>query len=293
MHTEIDFDRMDDSPAAIREYLAESGIAARKRWGQNFLFDRPARRQLADLVEPSPGRRIWEVGAGLGAMTAHLLAGGAEVTAFEIDHGMIRHLHRRFGTCERLRIVEGDAARRIPELRAGAAEEPDALLGNLPYNSAAVILWATIGGGPPIRRIVCTVQREMAERMCAPPGSRDFGPFAVLCSLEHRARIVRHLPGGCFYPRPHVESAVVVLDASEVPPEQPKERVLALAEAAFAQPRKTLSNNLRSLTRSRGEAERRLAEAGVEAQRRPATLGMDEIIRLAAAFADLLPEIDR
>lgn len=290
MHIEIDFNRMDDSPAAIRDYLAESGIAARKRWGQNFLFDRPARRMLADLVEPAPGRRIWEVGAGLGAMTAHLLAGGAAVTAFEIDHGMIRHLHRRFAGCDRLRVVEGDAARRIPELRAGGAGEPDALLGNLPYNSAAAILWASMADGPPIGRIVCTVQREMAERMCALPGTRSFGPFSVLCSLEHRARIARRLPGGCFYPRPNVESAVVVLDAAGAPPQQPRARVLALAEAAFAQPRKTLANNLKSLPGSREEAERRLMKVGVNPRRRPATLDMEEIMRLSAAFAEFLPE---
>ncbi|MFP4643797.1 MAG: 16S rRNA (adenine(1518)-N(6)/adenine(1519)-N(6))-dimethyltransferase RsmA [Spirochaetales bacterium] len=290
------FDSMDDSPAGIRDYLAENQIAARKRWGQNFLIDRPARELLISLLKVTPGMNLWEVGPGLGAMTRGLLDAGATVTAFEVDHGMVRHLRRRFApelddSAEgkgSLRIVEGDAAKKMPQLLEDG-EKPRAILGNLPYNAAGAILWSVLNRYDPVERLVCTVQREVADRMIAEPGSRNFAAFSILCRLEHTARLVKTIPGGCFYPRPNVTSAAVLLDRRNSTPRPDRVRVLALANHAFAQPRKTLSNNLRSLcTDGRGETDGRLRQAGVDPSRRPSSLVISEICSIADAFADRL-----
>lgn len=299
-----DFTRLDNSPAAIRDYLAESGLAARKRWGQNFLVDSAARQALIETLAPQPGERIWEVGPGLGAMTSGLLEAGAVVTAFEIDHGMVRHLRRRFHGREdyapeqvsgetfederpSFHVVAGDAVRTLPQSLRDHGR-PEALLGNLPYNAAAPILWSALTSASPIPRIVCTVQREVAERMVAPPGSRNFGPFAVLCSLEYRARIVRKLPGGCFYPRPHVESSAVVLTASGAQLPIAREKILMLTDTVFTQPRKTISNNLKVLAGTRAETDRRLAAAGISGDLRPSALSVEDIVGLSREFEDLM-----
>ncbi len=289
---------MDDSPAAIRDYLAENDIAARKRWGQNFLFDRPARELLIDLLQVKPGASVWEVGPGLGAMTRGLLDAGTMVTAFEIDHGMVRHLGRRFhaelGEPEpgdrhpKVQIIEGDAVKTIP----GAIERygnPEAILGNLPYNSAGAILWAALNRDEPVERLVCTVQKEVADRMVAEPGSRNFGAFSLLCRLDHKPKLVRTIPGGCFYPRPNVTSAIVLLDRVGQAVHPDRKQVLSLANRAFSQPRKTLSNNLRGLcVGGRGETDERIRAAGVDPSRRPSSLSIEEMCSTAQVFADRL-----
>ncbi|MFW5995591.1 MAG: ribosomal RNA small subunit methyltransferase A, partial [Spirochaetia bacterium] len=160
--------------------------------------------------------------------------------------------------------------------------------GNLPYNAAAPILWALLTAAEPIPRIVCTVQREVAERMVAAPRSRNFGPFAVLCSLEYHARIIRRLSGGCFYPRPHVESSAVLLTATGARLPVRREQVLRLTDAVFAQPRKTVSNNLKALAGTRENAARRLAAAHVSGDVRPSALSIDDVVNLSQAFEDLL-----
>ena len=301
------FDSMDDSPASIRDYLAGNDIAARKRWGQNFLVDRPARTLLIDVLRVKQGMHVWEVGPGLGAMTRGLLDAGGVVTAFEIDHGMVRHLRRRFAVelgadgddaghtdatpedgARRLRIVEGDAVRSLPAT-IDQRGKPDVLLGNLPYNAAGAILWSALNRYDPVDRVVCTVQKEVADRMVAEPASRDFGAFSLLCRLEHTARLVKTIPGGCFYPRPNVTSAVVVLDRVGASPRPDRTRILALANRAFTQPRKTLSNNLRVLCAgSRSETDDRIRSADVDPSRRPSSLSIEEMCAVAAVFADRL-----
>ena len=290
------FDSMDDSPAGIRDYLAENEIAARKRWGQNFLIDGPARAFLIDALKVEPGMHVWEIGPGLGAMTRGLLNAGGTVTAFEVDHGMVRHLRRRFVSelddrgegKGALSIVEGDAVKKMPQTMDNRGK-PHAILGNLPYNAAGAILWSALNRYDPVERLVCTVQREVGERMVAEPGSKNFAAFSLLCRLEHAARLVKSIPGGCFYPRPNVTSAVVVLERRHPTPRQDRTRVLALANHAFTQPRKTLSNNLRSLCAGgRGETDERLRMADIDPARRPASLNIPEMCRVADAFGDCL-----
>lgn len=284
----LQYDKIDDAPSAIRQYLETRGMAPRKRWGQNFLIDRAARRALVEALEPIAGERVWEIGPGLGAMSAALLERGVKLTLFEIDSGMVHHLRERFGGVQgnAPRLVEGDAVRTIREERERSGT-PDRVLGNLPYNAAAPILWELLSAEHEIGRVVCTVQLEVAQRMAAGEGSRDFGPFSVLCSTGYVTRIIRKLPGGCFYPRPRVDSAVVSIESVGRNSEISRRSILDAAELCFTQPRKTLSNNLRAEAGGREEANRLLKGAGIDPGARPGTLKLAQIEALAGALSTL------
>jgi 16S rRNA (adenine1518-N6/adenine1519-N6)-dimethyltransferase len=241
----MEFENLDNSPSALRAFLEAEGLALKKRWGQNFMVSPGARRRISDTLDPGGSDTVWEVGPGIGSITAALAPAAGALTVFEIDHGLIRVLRRRFG--DSITIVPGDAVKTLPQqLGAGA---PDLFCGNLPYSSAAAIisvLLETGAGSGGCRRLVATVQREVAGRMVAAPGSKAYSPLTVLCSLSGVPRHVMDLAAGSFYPPPGVVSAVVAIELSAVDPAR-----LALAtlcsRSLFADRRKTVRNNLKRL----------------------------------------------
>ncbi|MFW6252918.1 MAG: 16S rRNA (adenine(1518)-N(6)/adenine(1519)-N(6))-dimethyltransferase RsmA [bacterium] len=247
------------------------------------------RAEIIRALGEISGRRVWEVGPGLGAMTAMCLTAGASVTAFEIDRGFVSHLDERFAGVERFNLVAGDCLKTIPSLEAGAAglEMPDFVLGNLPYNIAAHIIWYLLEHTPGVQRMAFTVQKEAAERMRASEYSRDFGPLAILCNLEYTVEPIRHIPGECFFPRPQVTSTALVLKRVRTVPPLEKAAVLAVADAAFRARRKTLLNNLGNATGDRAATASRLRAVGIEPGLRAEELGFDDFRRLAEVFSDL------
>ena len=199
---------LDESPGRIRELLASRGLALKKRWGQNFMISGHARRRIVSELGVEEGELVWEIGPGLGSITAFLLDRGARVVVFEVDYGLIGVIRERFG--DSVTVVEGDAVKTLPQ----AAGDPDRIAGNLPYRSAAAIVSTILECErfADVRRMVFTVQREMARRMVAEPGSSDYSPFSVLCSIASDARLAGELARGNFYPAPDVVSSVVVLE---------------------------------------------------------------------------------
>ena len=217
-----------------------------KRFGQNFLVNRGAREKIMATLGATAGDRVWEIGPGIGSMTAMSLDAGLAISAFEIDHGFARLLERVFGAEPGFRLVEGDF---LDTWRAEleARGLPDFIFGNLPYNAAAAIIAALLESGTLPPRMVFTVQREAALRMTAKPDTKDYSSFTVLCASSCKVRLAFDLGGGSFWPQPRVTSSVVVLEAlpRHLVPED-RAGFTSFVRHSFASRRKTLRNNLKA-----------------------------------------------
>jgi 16S rRNA (adenine1518-N6/adenine1519-N6)-dimethyltransferase len=235
-----------DSPAEIRGTLAGLGLALKKRWGQNFLVNRGVRDKILELVDPRPEEAVWEIGPGLGCLTDGLVGRCRLLVAFEIDHGLLRFLRESFAGREGFALEAGDAVDRW----GGALERygaPDKVVGNLPYSAAAAVIGSFAETGFSPKRMVFTVQRELASRMVAAPGGKNYSAFSALCQHEYRMREMFTIRPGSFYPAPQVSSSVVQLEPRGQE-EPPRLRALfhELVQAAFRSRRKTLWNNLQA-----------------------------------------------
>jgi 16S rRNA (adenine1518-N6/adenine1519-N6)-dimethyltransferase len=274
------------SPRAL---LEKYGLRAKKSWGQNFLGDEAILDDIARLAAPRAGDRVVELGAGLGHLTARLLARGAAVVAVERDRDMARVLRGELG--DRVVLVEADAARveyadiarrfttstsTAPSTSTTTATTTTtpprlAVVGNLPYHLTSPILFSLLDQLEHVSRAVFLLQREVAERLAAPPGSRDWGLASVLLQREADVSVERIVRAGAFVPPPKVDSAVLV--ALFRPPADPvlrPERFRRLVKAGFAQRRKTLRN---ALDAARIASPQRLAAALAAATVDPARRG--------------------
>ena len=299
-----------DSPRALRAFLDEQGLGMRKKFGQNFLINPAIRSRLIDALELSSGDEVWEIGPGLGAMTAGLLERSTQVTAFEIDPAFARLLREFFGSNPAFSLVEGDVLKTWPAVTANLAAKDDLfLLGNLPYNIAAALLADFIEKSRFFRRIVVTVQREVAQRMIAKPGSPDYSSFSVLCSSVYKVSPLLVIKGSCFYPVPRVDSQGVRLDL--LPNREKLPRLFyPLVRSLFSSRRKTIKNTLSNFAASviikRGDAllSQRdaspsatevaadvLCRAGISGERRAETLAIDEFAALAAFLEEIVVHV--
>ena len=270
---------------------------ARRRFGQHFL-ERPWVDKVLRAVGPEAADTFLEIGPGRGALTQALSAAAARVAAFEIDRDLAAEL--RLSAPHNLTIVEGDfldvTADQVRRAlaRGGGIPAQVRVAGNLPYNVASPILFKLIAlyrDGIPLLDATVMLQREVADRLAAPPGTRDYGVLSVL--VGHAADITRllSLPPGAFRPAPKVDSAVVRL---RFHPDQPpaRDRIVfeQLTKAIFTRRRKTLANALLAYPLAAdGRAAEALARAGIDGRRRPETLEVAELVRLADAFAEAGP----
>jgi len=233
-----------NSAAALKTFLAGEGLGMRKKFGQNFLINPAVRQSLVQALNADTGGEVWEVGPGLGSMTALLLEKGLKVRAFEIDTGFIRILKDVFGGEENFSLIEGDVMKTWKTQEASPY-----LLGNLPYNVAAALLADLIEKGRLFTRIVVTVQKEVALRMAASAGSPDYSSFSLLCSSVYKVKPLMTISPSSFYPQPNVDSMGVLLETKNSAPFPPV--YYPLVRALFAARRKTIKNNLASFTASR------------------------------------------
>jgi 16S rRNA (adenine1518-N6/adenine1519-N6)-dimethyltransferase len=265
----------------------------RKHYGQNFLINPRARERLLDALEAEAGEEVWEIGPGLGAMTAGLLDRGLRVSAFEIDPGFIAALNDFFGENSAFSLIQGDVMKTWP--RSAAAG--DYLLGNLPYNIGAALLADLIEKDRFFTRMVVTVQKETAKRMMARPGTADYSSFSILCASSYRITPLITLKGGSFYPEPRVESQGLRLDLREdgiFRNHRAPALLKPLIRALFSSRRKTVKNNLqRFIAGLAGEdaedaAFAALARSGVDPRERAERLGLDALVSLAESLETLL-----
>jgi len=278
------------SPRAL---LEKYDLQAKKSWGQNFLGDVEILDAIARLAMPEPGGRVVELGAGLGHLTARLLVRGAEVIAVERDRDMARVLRGELG--ERVRLLEADAVGL--DYRALATSTPMparriAVVGNLPYHLTSPILFSILDQADAVSRAVFLLQREVAERLAARPGTKAWGLLSVL--LQHRAevRVARRVPAGAFLPPPRVDSAVLAAELGEpVAPVLDVARFRRLVKAGFAQRRKTLGNALRAARLVPEERlQAALTAAGLDPRRRGETLEVAEWAALERGLGEPEPE---
>jgi len=234
-----------DSPAAIKTFLEAEGLAMSKRFGQNFLVDPNAREKLYSALGTTEPVHIWEIGPGIGAMTALLLERGHRVTAFEIDHGFARILRGLFGDNPSFSLIEGDF---LKTWKGALSDRPDIIFGNLPYNVALAIIADLLENKGVPRRMIFTVQKEAARRIASGPGTKDYSAFSVLCASVCRTKILYDIGASAFWPRPRVTSSVVSLSPRPDPiAADDRSGFSRFVRSAFSSRRKTLRNNVQAM----------------------------------------------
>ncbi|NLG08062.1 MAG: 16S rRNA (adenine(1518)-N(6)/adenine(1519)-N(6))-dimethyltransferase RsmA [Deinococcales bacterium] len=263
----------------VAELLERHGLRADKGFGQNFLVDEAALRAIVDAAELAPGDRVLEVGPGLGVLSHALAERGAHVTSVELDRRLLPVLAETLADLERLpgagsvEVVEGDAMRfDLARLPQGAK-----LVANLPYNVATAIVARALESGR-FSRLVFLVQREVADRLTAKPEEPAYGALSLLVARFGRARTVRLVPPGAFFPPPKVTSAVVRVDVD--PAAEPDPELFALIHQGFAHRRKTLKRNLLYAGYPAERVDAALAELGLDPRVRAEALDLTTFERL-------------
>ena len=254
----------------------------RKSLGQHFLTDRSILSRIVDGLAPGRDETVVEIGPGRGALTDFLRDRAKLVVAIEIDHMLADMLTERYRGDERVQIVEADVLKIDLAQAAGA---PFALVGNVPYNITTPILFHALQRPRPTR-MVFLVQREVADRMQAPPGSREFGALSVNLQAVAAVRTLFMVPAGAFHPKPKVSSAVVELVPLSTPAVLPEEEGAfgEFVQAVFGMRRKQMKRSIRAIvTATRDEAVALLARCGINAEARPETLRVDQFVTLFRA----------
>jgi 16S rRNA (adenine1518-N6/adenine1519-N6)-dimethyltransferase len=268
-----------------RELIARHGVRAKKSWGQNFLADERALEAIARSSGAGPDDVVVEIGAGLGTLTLHLAAHAGRVIAVERDRDMVAVLRAELSGDARIEIAEQNALELDYRALSRAAGRRLIVVGNLPYQLASPLLFRVLEARGAVARAVVMLQREMAERVVAPPGGRDYGALTAMVRMVADARIVLRVPAGAFVPAPRVASAVVRLDLLDGTraPVRDEAHFSKVVHAAFGQRRKTLRNALKAIAPP-ASIERALAAAAIDGGRRGETLDVAELARLADAL---------
>ena len=272
------------SVAELRALLARHGLAARRSLGQNFLVDPRRAEKLVTLAGVEAGDAVIEIGTGLGILTRALAARGARVTTIEVDAGLVAALRAESLLPEGVRLLEGDALELDLALLLREQAPPRRVVANLPYSVAAPLLRRLLDLADLLCDWSVMLQSDVAARLLAPPGTREYGSLSVLHRLVVETRRCDELAPGCFHPVPKVRSAFVRMLPRRPPPLAPGElrRIEALVRAAFGTRRKTLANALRAA--GLADAPERLARAGFDPRVRAEALAPEAFCRLARAL---------
>ncbi|HJP87778.1 MAG TPA: 16S rRNA (adenine(1518)-N(6)/adenine(1519)-N(6))-dimethyltransferase RsmA [Candidatus Limnocylindrales bacterium] len=282
-------------PLEVRRTLRREGLRASHARSQNFLADPEVLQSILDLAEVSEGTRVLEIGPGLGILTGGLLAGGARVTAIELDRGLARYLREQLGeaiSAGNLDLIEGDALDQpLPDL----LPPPFRVIANIPYHITSPILHRFLERAPRPERLVLMVQGEVADRIASKPG--DMSYLSVFVQYHAEVRVALRVPPQAFEPAPKVASAVVVIvpRANAALPAAEEERLWGLVQSGFRERRKMLRNVLARQLHAgadgasgpfvgQARVDAALAAAGIAGDRRPQTLSIDDWIRLLAAL---------
>jgi len=274
-------------PAEIRELAARLGIKPTKTLGQNFVHDPNTVRRIVTAADLAADDVVIEVGPGLGSLTLGLLERADRVIAVEIDPPLAGALAdtaavRLQERADRLTVVNADA------LRITAADlpaAPTALVANLPYNVAVPVVLHLLAELPSLRHGLVMVQKEVADRLTAGPGSKIYGIPSVKLAWYATSRQAGRVPPSVFWPVPNVDSGLVGFTRHE-PPDADRTAVFAVIDAAFAQRRKTLRAALAGWAGGAGAAEAILTRAGVAPGARGEALRIEEFVAIATAAAD-------
>ena len=263
------------------EFPAASAHVARKRFGQHFLHDQNVLRRLVEAIAPKSGDRLVEIGPGQGALTLPLLRACGRLTAIELDRDLIESLAARAASIGELHIISADVLT-VDLTKLASAGSPLRIAGNLPYNISTPILFHCLEHAAVVQDMHFMLQKEVVERMAAPPGSKVYGRLSVMLQLRCTVDPLFEVPPTAFRPPPKVDSAIVrltPLPAHELPGVD-MNLIGRIVRAAFGQRRKTLSNALRDVaTPSQIEA------AGIDPRARAEQLAPAAFVALANSIA--------
>ena len=234
----------------VRQVMAVFGQSFRKEFGQNFLTDRSVVEEIADACFPTPDCTVLEIGPGIGTLTRELCARYRRVVALEIDNGLIPILQYTLSDCPNVTVLREDVLRAdLAAILSGAFREgPVVVCANLPYYITSPILMKLLECGLPFDAVTVMVQSEVADRICARPGAKDYGAITAVIAYYGSAERLFTVPADRFVPAPKVNSAVLRIRLY-APAERPchpnsEEKLFQVVKAAFGQRRKTLVNAL-------------------------------------------------
>ncbi len=275
-----------------RVILARHGLHAKKQFGQNFLISDRAFRAIVDATVRTDEDWIVEIGAGLGTLTARLAerVTAGKVIALEYDPDMVKVLREELAGVDNVEIEQCDAMRYDLRMAAKWRGEPISVCGNLPYHIASQLLFKVIDARESVTHAVMMIQKEMADRIVAPPGGKEYGAIGVMLRTYADISTVAKVSAGSFVPAPKIDSTVIKM----VPLAQPRAPISdpkhysAVVHAAFGQRRKTLRNALRAVFPEEG-VDAALTTTGIDGIRRGETLDIAEFAALAALIPVLIP----
>lgn len=270
-------------PLNLRALMQKYDLQAHQSLGQNFLQDDNALRKIVQIAEVTPESRVLEIGAGLGSLTRYLAQQGSSVTAVEIDSRMIPALREVLTPFSNVTICQGDILKLDPaDLMPESGYQ---VVANIPYYITSAIIRHLLESQKKPSRMVLTVQKEVAARICAHPDEMSL--LALSVQLYGAPHIAASIPAGAFIPTPKVDSAVVCVDLYPNPLLSPQETDLyfKLARAGFSQKRKTLRNSLSAgLAIPHADVEALLTSAKIDPTRRAETLDLEEWFNLLRAY---------
>ena len=286
-------------PTVIRAVLAEHGLRPNKALGQNFIADRNHLERIVSVAGLRAGDGVLEIGPGIGAMTRELSTRCRFVVAVEIDKGLVRALAKTCQDLDNVKIVHADIltlnlAEALSQIQAGRGRDgavgpgDTRVVANLPYYITTPVIFRLLEHRESIGSMVFLVQKEVAARLAARPGSRDYGALTVAASSASVITLHGHVPPVAFYPRPEVTSTIVRID-TRTPSEQERRLEPLFSEIvklSFAQRRKTLRNALSSLT-DKDALEQAFRTARLDPALRGEALSVADFWALAAAFGNL------
>ncbi len=265
------------------EQLKSCGIFPRKRLGQNFLTDKGVASRIAGSAGLSEWDTVVEIGPGLGILTEELIKSGAETVVIELDDRLPAFLKTRFKDAGNLEIIRGDALKTSYASIAARKGAPLKMVANLPYNISAPVLFKIFEERDIFTTLVLMFQREVADRITASPGTKDYGVTSVLSQLLAKVSVELYIPPTAFYPPPKVHSAVVKFDILKRPSHEVSDPCLfkRVVKAAFGMRRKTIRNALKTLGVSSGMIRDALTDSGIDPGTRGETLTVADYARLS------------
>lgn len=282
--------------ARTRQLLVEHGLQLKKRFGQNFLLDPMVLDRIVDAAQISRDIGVIEIGPGIGALTEKLAEKAKQVIAVEIDKRLIPILEELFQSQTHVTIVQGDALKVDMMDLVHQFEQVNEIyvVANLPYYITSPLLIHLLKNRFPLKRIVVMIQKEVADRLTAKPGTKDYGSLSVVAQYFSNVGKVFSVPRHVFIPRPNVDSSVVRLELLDSPSVHVVDETLffQIVRASFAKRRKTLVNALHGAYAtlfSKNEILAFLEKAQIDPQRRGETCSLEEFARITKVFYDFLP----
>ena len=276
------------SPEVVHYICKRFDIKMSKKLGQNFLIKRGIVDEIVHAAELTPGEPVLEVGPGIGTLTQGLAQSGADVTAIELARRLLEVLDTTLASYDNVRIVHGDVLKLdVPTIMN---HKPFKVVANLPYYITTPIIMSLLESKLPIERLVVMVQKEVALRMVAKPGTKDYGALSVAVQYYTEPDIVLDVPPKSFLPAPAVTSSVIRCVLRDKPPVDVIDEKLffRVVKAGFAQRRKTFANTMKTTGLSKDRIEELLAKANIDGQRRGETFTLQEFADVANAWAALI-----